>query len=69
MKEGSKLCRPHKEREPRKLGKQLGGPTMSAAEVKTSTSLQLKRQKLGGGKFAELVPQKPGDMMMKNSGK
>ena len=47
MKESSKLYRPHKEREPRKLGKRLGGPTMSAAEVKTSSSHQLKRQNLG----------------------
>jgi hypothetical protein len=37
MKESSKLYRPHKEREPRKLGKRLGGPTMSAAEAKAST--------------------------------
>ena len=69
MKESSKLYRPHKERVPRKLVKRLGGPTMSAAEVKKSTSKQSKRQKLGGGQFAELVPQKPGDMIMKNSGK
>ena len=69
MKECSKLYRLHKEREPHKLGKRLGGPTMSAAEVKTSTSQQSNRQNLGGGLFAELVPQKQGDMMMKNSGK
>ena len=37
MKESSKLYRPHKEREPRKLGKRLGGPTMSAAEAKANT--------------------------------
>ena len=42
---------------------------MSAAELKTMASQKLKRQNLGGGQFAEVVPQKQGDMMMKNSGK
>ena len=37
LKESSKLYRPHKEREKHKLGKRLGGPTMSAAEAKAST--------------------------------
>jgi hypothetical protein len=42
---------------------------MSAAEAKASLMLQPKRQNLGGGSFAELVPQKQGDMMMKSAGK
>ena len=32
MKEGSKLYRPHKEREKRKLTKRLGGPTASSTD-------------------------------------
>ena len=32
MKESSKLYRPHKEREKKKLSKRLGGPSMSSGE-------------------------------------
>ena len=49
MKESSKLYRPHKEREQRKLIKRLGGPALGSSDSKNSGGAQSKRQKLGVG--------------------
>jgi len=49
MKESSKLYRPHKEREQRKLIKRLGGPAAGSSDAKNIGGAQSKRQNLGGG--------------------
>ena len=69
MKESSKLYRPHKEREQRKLLKRLGGPAIEASDARHTTGAQSKRQNLGSGQFAEVPPPKQGDTMMKSGAK
>ena len=49
MKESSKLYRPHKEREQRKLAKRLGGPGAGSSDARNAGGAQSKRQNLGGG--------------------
>ena len=49
MKESSKLYRPHKEREQRKLAKRLGGPGAGSSDARNAGGAQSNRQNLGGG--------------------
>ena len=49
LKESSKLYRPHKEREPRKLMKRLGGSGAGSSDSRPTDAAQNKRQNLGGG--------------------
>ena len=65
MKESSKLYRPHKEREQRKLAKRLGGPAAGSSDSRQHQGQQNKRQNLGDGKYTELPSQKAGDTAMK----
>ena len=69
LKESSKLYRPHKEREPRKLMKRLGGPGAGSSDGRPTDAAQNKRQNLGGGSFKEVPPSKLGDNAMKSSTK
>ena len=66
MKESSKLYRPHKEREQRKLAKRLGGPSAGSSDSRQPNGAKNKRQNLGDGKFTEVPPAKPGDTQMKS---
>ena len=49
MKESSKLYRPHKKREQRKLIKRLSGPAAESSDAKYGGEVQNKRQNLGDG--------------------
>ena len=62
MKESSKLYRPHKEWEKKKLTKRLGGSTASSSDSRGNQGAQNKRQNLGGGHFAEVTAPKQGDV-------
>ena len=69
MKESSKLYRPQKEREKKKLSKRLGGPSMSSGDGRNTQGSAAKRQNLGGGQFAEVTANRQGDTMMKSQAK
>ena len=69
MKESSKLYRPQKEREKRKLTKRLGGPSTGRSNARNLGRDQNKRQNLGGGQFSEVQAPKQGDTQMKSGGK
>ena len=69
MKESSKLYRPQKEREKRKLTKRLGGPSTGSSDAMNLGGAQNKRQNLGGGQFSEVQAPKQGDTQMKSGGK
>jgi hypothetical protein len=69
MKESSKLYRPHKEREQRKLAKRLGGPSAGSSDSRQPQGQQNKRQNLGDGKFTEVPPPKQVDTQMKSGAK
>jgi hypothetical protein len=69
MKESSKLYRPHKEREQRKLAKRLGGPGAGSSDSRQPQGQQNKRQNLGDGKYTEVSQQKQGDTQMKSGAK
>ena len=69
MKESSKLYRPQKDREKKKLSKRLGGPSMSSGEGRNTQGSTAKRQNLGGGQFAEVTANRQGDTMMKSQAK
>jgi hypothetical protein len=43
MRESSKLYRPHKEREKRKLTKRLGGPSAGSSDARNVSGAQNKR--------------------------
>ena len=49
-------------REKRKLSKRLGGPGPGSSDARNAGGAQNKRQNLGGGQFAEVQPQKQGDV-------
>ena len=66
MKESSRVYRPQKEREKRKLTKRLGGPYTGSSDAKNLGGAQKKRQNLGGGQFSELQAPKQGDTQMKS---
>ena len=69
MKESSKLYRPQKEWEKRKLTKRLGGPSVGSSDARNVGGAQNKRQNLGGGQFSEVQAPKQGDTQMKSGGK
>ena len=69
MKESSKLYRPHKERDHRKLSKRLGGPIAGSSDSRVPQGQQNKRQNLGDGKYTEVPPPKQGDVQMKSGAK
>ena len=69
MKESSKLYRPQKEREKKKLSKRLGGPSVSSADSRIVQGSTAKRQNLGGGQFAEVTANRQGDTMMRSQAK
>ena len=69
MKESSKLYRPQKEREKRKLKNSIGGPSTGSSDVRNFGEAQNKRKNLGGGQFSEVPAPKQGDTQMKSGGK
>ena len=69
MKESSKLYRPQKEREKRRLTKRLGGPSVGSSDTRNLGGAQNKRQNLGGGQFGEVQAPKQGDTQMRSGGK
>jgi hypothetical protein len=69
MKESSKLYRPQKEREKRRLTKRLGGPSAGSSDTRNVSGAQNKRQNLGGGKFGEVQALKQGDTQIRSGGK
>ena len=69
MNESSKLCRPQKEREKRKLTKRIGGPSTGSSDARYLGGAQNKRQNLGGGQFSEVQAPKQGDTQMKSGSK
>ena len=69
MKESSKLYRPKKEREKRKLTKRLGGPSAGSSDARNLGGAHKKRQNMGGGHFSEVQAPKQGDTQMKSGNK
>lgn len=67
LKESSKLYRPHKEREQRKLSKRLGGSNAASGDNKLSQGAPNKRQNLGSGQFAEVSANNKGGTTMKGT--
>ena len=69
MKDSSKLYRPQKDREKRKLTKRLDGPSTGSSDARNLGGAQNKRQNMGGGQFSEVQAPKQGDTQMKSGGK
>ena len=69
MKESSKLYRPQKEREKRKLTKRLGGPSAGSSDARNLGGAQNKRQNMDGGHLNEVQAPKHGDTQMKSGNK
>ena len=69
MKESSKLYRPHKEREQRRLAKRLGGPSAGSSDSRQPQGQQNKRQNLGDGKFTEVPLPKQVNTQIKSGAK
>ena len=69
MRESSKLYRPQKEREKRKLTKRLGGPSAGSSDARNVGGAQNKRQNLSDCQFNEVQVSKQGDTHMKSGSK